>query len=112
MKGIIPSKKSTQAFTDLLDTKTSDNLATVFNEHFANAGQSQDDLFDLIPETNFNNSDVTMDGSLNFSFIPVYAFPVLKLLKKIPTGKAYKIQEYVDWIDSTTGYNPAAIIEH
>ena len=54
-------------------------------------GQIKDDQFDTIFEvdTELNENNGLINNQQNFKFCPVSTGEVLKLLKKIPTGKAF-----------------------
>ena len=91
LKSLLPNKKSTHTYTHTGDKKKNHDVANHFNEPFASLGQIKDDQFDTIFEvdTELNENNGVINDQQNFKFCPVSTGEVLKLLKKIPTGKAF-----------------------
>ena len=91
LKSLFPSKKSTHIYTHTGDKPNNHDVANHFTEHFASVGQIQDDQFDTIFEVNaeLNENNGLINNQQNFKFCPVSTSEVLKLLRKIPLGKAF-----------------------
>ena len=91
LKSLLPSKKLTHIYTHTGDKQKNHDVANHFNENFASVSQIQDDQFDTIFEVDaeLNENNGLINNQQNLKFSPVSTGEVLKLVRKIPLGKAF-----------------------